>query len=168
MDVLKSLDTIFNPINYPSTKDGLRNHGQEELEFLIGYYGSTEKGIIDGDSLRNDFMYFKQIAFNFKSLNMAHFIKKIIAEYNNEFPEFAKLAKIASVLPISSADAERGFSAMKRIKTSSRNRISEVKLKQLMMISLQGPELSKFQEIITKANDIFHNNKLHRPSTSNE
>lgn len=37
-DVLKSLDTIFNPINYPSTKNGLRNHGQEELEFLIGYW----------------------------------------------------------------------------------------------------------------------------------
>lgn len=30
MDVLKSLETIFNPFNYPSSKDGLCNHGEEE------------------------------------------------------------------------------------------------------------------------------------------
>lgn len=57
---------------------------------------------------------------------------------------------------------------MKRIKTNARNRISESKLKQLMMVSLQGPELSQSQEIIRKANVIFNKNKLHKPSASEE
>lgn len=51
VDVLNSLDAIFNPFNYPSTK-----HGQEELKFLIGHNGYIEDGdtIIHGDTLRND------------------------------------------------------------------------------------------------------------------
>lgn len=56
---------------------------------------------------------------------MAQFIQKIILEYNDEFLKFAKLVKITTVLPISSADAERGFSAVKRIKTQTKNGIGE-------------------------------------------
>eukprot|EP00733_Pompholyxophrys_punicea_P001585 Pompholyxophrys_punicea_v1_NODE_844_length_1222_cov_6.458440.p1 type:complete len:110 gc:universal NODE_844_length_1222_cov_6.458440:781-452(-) len=48
------------------------------------------------------------------------------------------------VLTLQSADCERGFSAMKRIKTATRNRLSNTTLEQLMYISINGPDLKNF------------------------
>ena len=48
------------------------------------------------------------------------------------------LARIA-VLPASSAQVERLFSAMKRIKSSQRNRLKSTTLDHLMRISIEGP-----------------------------
>ena len=44
------------------------------------------------------------------------------------FPDWAKLAKIASTIPVSSVPAERAFSLQNRIKTSIRNRLAEEKV----------------------------------------
>ena len=39
------------------------------------------------------------------------------------YPTFSKLSAVALVLPVSTADCERGFSTIKRIKTVPRNRL---------------------------------------------
>ena len=54
------------------------------------------------------------------------------------FPNFSKLASIARILPISTAECERCFSAMKRVKTVLRNRLETVTLERLLRISLEG------------------------------
>ena len=48
------------------------------------------------------------------------------------------------MLPIATADCERGFSAMNRIKTVPRNRLKTNTLEQLMFISIEGPSPDKF------------------------
>ncbi len=96
---------------------------------------------------------------SFKNLDLQDFAHILIKEYGEDFPEFAKLARIALVIPVSSAAAERGFSCMKRIKTSLRNRLTEKKLKNLMMISLEGPHLTAASEVLIKANKIFFKKK---------
>ena len=58
---------------------------------------------------------------------------------SNVFPNLAKLALIALLIPSSTADCERGFSALKRIKTSLRNRLSNAITVQLLFISIEGP-----------------------------
>ena len=47
------------------------------------------------------------------------------------FPNLYKLAVIALVIPISTADCERGFSTVKRVKTKLRNRMSNRIMKNL-------------------------------------
>jgi len=58
------------------------------------------------------------------------------------FPNITILALGALVVPVDSADCERGFSAMKHIKNALRNRLSQVSLEQLLTIAINGPELS--------------------------
>ena len=60
------------------------------------------------------------------------------------YPELAKLANIGLVIPISTATCERGFSAMKHIKTELRNRLTTKVLDCLMRISIDGPDMANF------------------------
>jgi len=85
------------------------------------------------------------------------FKKKLIQSKNNNieyvlsnqqfqigFEGLSELLRIYSSLPISNAEVERGFSAVNRIKTDLRNRLSTGKLEDLMMISLNGPECNQW------------------------
>ena len=76
------------------------------------------------------------------------------------FPDWAKLAKIASTIPVSSVPAERVFSRQNRIKTSIRNRLAEEKVTRLMRISSLGPGLKDFN--FSRAAEHFHAMKLRR------
>ena len=60
------------------------------------------------------------------------------------FPQLTKLASIAAILPVSTAECERAFSAMKRIKTKLRNQMKTSTLDCLMRISIEGPEIGDF------------------------
>ena len=55
-----------------------------------------------------------------------------------------KLLHIYTALPCSNAEVERGFSAMNRIKTDLKNRLSVCRLEDLLMISLNGPEINEW------------------------
>ena len=61
---------------------------------------------------------------------------------------------------MSSADCERGFSALKRIKTRLRNRLSNRILNNLLIISIEGPKLQEFD--FEKAADILGAKKNRR------
>ena len=50
------------------------------------------------------------------------------------------LAQIALTLPVSNADAERGFSCINRVKTKLRNRLTLCSLDNLIRISIEDPE----------------------------
>jgi len=76
------------------------------------------------------------------------------------FPNLHKLAVIALEIPMSSADCERGFSALKRIKTRLWNRLSNRILNHLLMISIEGPMLEEFD--FEKAADIWGAQKNRR------
>ena len=56
------------------------------------------------------------------------------------YPFLSKFSQIALTLPVSNADAERGFSCMNRVKTERRNRLTVSSLDTLLRISMEGPE----------------------------
>ena len=55
------------------------------------------------------------------------------------YPLISSILAWIAVLPASSAQVERLFSAMKRIKSSQRNRLKSTTLDHLMRISIEGP-----------------------------
>lgn len=61
------------------------------------------------------------------------------AYFDIGFEGIKEIIEIYQVLPCSNAEVERGFSAMKRIKTLERNKLLPETLFSLMMISLDGP-----------------------------
>ena len=71
------------------------------------------------------------------------------------FPQLSRLASIALIIPVSTAECERCFSSMNRIKTDLRNRLNTSTLCQIlvMRIVLEGGELEKFDFV--KAAEIW-------------
>ncbi len=55
------------------------------------------------------------------------------------FLNLTKLSTIAALIPVSTAECERAFSAMNRIKVDLRNRLKTTTLNSLMRISIEGP-----------------------------
>ena len=55
------------------------------------------------------------------------------------YPQLSSAAEIFLCAPISTATVERDFSAMNRILTDLRNRLTTQHLEQLMRISIEGP-----------------------------
>ena len=63
----------------------------------------------------------------------------LLANYSLAYPLLSKLAGCALSLPVSNAECERGFSAMKHTKTTLRNRLATRSIDALLHISLNGP-----------------------------
>jgi hypothetical protein len=68
----------------------------------------------------------------------------LTSEFAAACPNVTLLVLAALATPVSSAEAERCFSTMKRIKTSSRNRLGQQIMDDLMMISCNGPLPAQF------------------------
>ena len=60
------------------------------------------------------------------------------------FPAVSILYKLVSVLSVSSADCERGFSVQNIIKTHKRSCLKTTTLQHLQLIKLEGPSLNNF------------------------
>ena len=76
------------------------------------------------------------------------------------YPQLRKLATIALILPVSTAECERAFSTMKRIKTALRNRLATTNLDHLMRISINGPSSIDFD--FSKAATAWGNQRQRR------
>ena len=63
------------------------------------------------------------------------------------FPNIHRLLLIACTLPISTAQAERFFSLMKRIKTCARSTMCEERFSDLAIIAVHYPERFEVDEI---------------------
>ncbi len=66
------------------------------------------------------------------------------------YPQLARLACLGLTIPFSTADCERAFSTMKRVKTPLRNRLKTTTLDWLLRISIEGPDLKDFDKAVNK------------------
>ena len=67
-----------------------------------------------------------------------------LIKHQELFPSLAHIASCLLVIPVHSADCERGFSAMGRIKTRLQTRLCNHSLNSLMFISIEGANLLDF------------------------
>ena len=78
----------------------------------------------------------------FKNKNGSHVLESLSSSDTliALYPILSRFALVALTLPVSNADAERGFSCMNRVKTGLRNRLTVSSLDTLLRILMEGPD----------------------------
>ena len=106
-------------------------------------------------STLSEWTTFKAVLPSYKEMSLQQVMKMVAKEggLRDAFPQLSQLASIALILPMTTAEGERCFSTMKRVKTDLRNRMGEELLEHLMRISIEGPPLTQMN--FESAVDVF-------------
>ena len=99
------------------------------------------------DQLPKEWRKLKRLACDtFKDKSYAGLYSTLLTKdpYKMDLKNILLLVQILLVLPISSANCKRAFSAQKRIKSDVRSSLSTSRLSDLIRISTEGPELELF------------------------
>ena len=132
------------------------NYGNEKLEVLIEHYGKdqeTQNGVfaavIDGPACRREWNIAKRLVLQQKYPHdkMSLLWKIMYQNHKDVIPNLIVLAELALILPIHTADCERGFSNQNLMKSKSRNRIGDAALNHLILLSIEGKPLEEFDFI---------------------
>lgn len=101
---------------------------------------------------------------DFKNISTAVHLLKFIIENQllDTFSETSKLLKIVITIPMTSAEAERSFSTLKRIKTFLRSTMSEDRLSALSMLSIEKLMIKNIPDFNEKVIDMFAKKKERR------
>ena len=127
-------------------EEDISNYGNEKLKKLLDYYFSS-LNLVDKELAISEWTKVKRkIIQEFNNPLFDDPISYLLKNpyFDNGFDCIKELIKIFCALPSSNAEVERGFSAMKRIKTELRNRLLSETLDTLMTISLLGEPIEKF------------------------
>lgn len=142
--VLGALATIFNPQKAMCcSSDQFSSYGDGEIATIVAHFTTT----VVKDTLLQEWACFKHLLVaEFKEMSIRDIMSTLSANatISSLYPTLSKLASIALIVPVSTADCERGFSTMNRIKTDSRNRLKTGTLDKLIRLSSEGPELDRF------------------------
>ena len=87
--------------------------------------------VINGEEFRSKWEGFKRLmVVTYSHFSMRHVLGHLCTNSSlmDMFPNISKLATIAALVPINTAESERSFSAMNRIKTELRNRLKTTTL----------------------------------------
>ena len=101
---------------------------------------------IDGHKLWQEFTEYKSLVKTLQKKRIEAALKFLHSPSNKEtmavaYPLISDIHARIAVLPASSAEVERVFLAMKRIKTPVCNRIKTGTLDHLLRVSIEGPEV---------------------------
>ncbi|KAL3884854.1 hypothetical protein ACJMK2_024955 [Sinanodonta woodiana] len=124
MKNLQLLNTALNPSKVPQNANSLDDHGENELPELINIYGG-DGGVINAD------LY--QVKVVIKSLNctLTEACTALLQEYRDIFPDFAVLASIVLVSPVTSvAFKEAGSSVLEYDPKKSIRKFCEIQHRQ--------------------------------------
>ena len=89
---------------------------------------------------------------------------KLQTSYSLVFPALVHIAEVCLSMPVSNAWPERGCSALKRVKTRQRNRLSVEMLQTLLAITINGPEVGtpECESLMTAAVELWETQKKRR------
>ncbi|KAI8490494.1 hypothetical protein Bbelb_317620 [Branchiostoma belcheri] len=138
---------IIDPKNMPRDQAALGQYGREELNTLLATYGGVPADqplTVDPEQTRQEWAIVRQLMYQRRRQSVALTTDSLWEElervHDRElFPNMLKLATVGRLLPMHTADCERGFSTQNRIKTRLRNSLSVKRLDILMRISINGP-----------------------------
>ena len=144
-DIL-TLFNVFDPSDIPETDEMRSDYGNSEIEKLCEKF---ELSKITTKLNFHSFIEFVSKSPNLKNCRSAgELCTKVLSQEERftMYPEILQLMKITMTIPLSTAWPERGFSALKRIKSLMRNRLLTAMLNALLQISLNGPRILTYQQ----------------------
>ncbi|XP_078607889.1 zinc finger protein 862-like [Branchiostoma floridae x Branchiostoma japonicum] len=159
---------IMDPSKLPKHDQQARLHdyGTQDLETLLRFYGREDNAedeeaedeedntppplTVDPDAARQEWAIVRQMMFRLRHRDVPivathEMWEELEIVHGTElFPNILTLATIARLIPMHTADCERGFSTQNRLKTKLRNRLSVTRLDTLLRIVINGPERRDF------------------------
>ena len=154
---------IFDPTLLPQlASESFLNHGFSQLQTLLAHYSPS---LVDDTLTTQEWTNFlPEMATLFSGKSMQYVLSALVSNpvLSAVYPNISKLAGAALVFPMSTADCERGFSAMNRIKTDLRNSLKTQTLDNLMRITIKGKARDEFD--FEKAANLWgskRNRRLH-------
>ncbi len=114
----------------------------------------SELLMVDGHKLWQDFAAYKSLVKTIPNptTRVLPVVEFLHSPSNKEamssaYPMISDIVAWIAVLPAASAGVERVFSAMKRIRSSVRNRLKTKNLDHLLRISMEGPEITDWDPV---------------------
>ena len=170
--------SIFDPLAVPNPgSPGFKDYGAKKVKVLAKHFYS-------GDSTKESQLFaewekFKYDLASWKSIipdkvKKTHEVictewcltrpMKLQTSYSLVFPALVHIAEVCLSMPVSNAWPERGCSALKRVKTRLRSRLSVEMLQTLFAISINGPNVGtpECESLVTSAVDLWESQKKRR------
>ena len=159
---------VFNPLTVPAVDSPkFKVYGEDEAKKIATHFYPKDKEA--SQQLKDEWQNFKHNLPTTKGLMpkdvkdgsstqtpIDWMLTKVLSgchTYENLFPVITKLADVIHSAPITNAWPERGASALKRIKTKSKNRLSQKMLNVHLQVSINGlePGTREALEVVKKS-----------------
>ena len=141
---------ILNPVNLPQTAElGMKHkYGEKEVHKLGMFYGVGDTPLVDTEVLKVEWYDLRiYMILNYQNKTMKDVLSTLLdstSVLSTLYPNFCKLAQVCLLLPLNTADCERAFSTMHRVKSRLRSQINNSTLNNCMRISMEGHPLEIF------------------------
>ena len=141
--VVHAAANILDLSDWPREIENLAAFGQEQLNLLLQHFHDLlDRNGCNFDLIDAEWRDFKAYVFRHRTTDMTKFF--IFQEHKTRFPNLLLFFEVLLAFPLSSAACERGFSAMKRIKSDWRSSLQPEMFRRLMFISIEGPTVPNF------------------------
>ena len=142
MDLLGAF-SILDPSHQPGEITG--DYGWEEIRKLSNFYCDGPKPI-DPHDLRDEWISFRQQLPSYRKKSPKEMCQLLTARptLSCQYPNIQKLYNRMVVIPAHTADCERAFSCLKRVKTRLRSSLTAAHLNNLLTVRMEGPEIQAF------------------------
>ncbi|KAM5205697.1 zinc finger protein 862 isoform 2-T2 [Hipposideros larvatus] len=130
---------VFDTVAWPGGIE-LASFGNDEILALARYFELSLPPGYSEEALLEEWLGLKAIA---KSLPFSMLCKSTLAQCCR-FPLLSRLVAVVVCVPVSTSCCERGFSAMNRIRTEERTKLSNEVLNMLMMTAVNGVAVTEY------------------------
>jgi hypothetical protein len=135
LSLMKSISTV-----YPESENFLDTEAVEDFGHHIG---------VDSSALKNEFIVIKSMLHSKKIDDVIQFLNEL-TPLKAAFPQTLRMIKSAVTMPISQVTCERTFSKMKIIKNYLRNSMSDQRLSDLTILSVERDIPVDYEQVVDK------------------
>ena len=169
--------SIFDPLAVPNPgSPGFKDYGVKEVKILASHFypGDTREPqlLAEWEKFKYDLSSWKPAIPDEvkKSHEMTATewcltrLMKLQTSFSLVFPALVQIAEVCLSMPVSNAWPERGCSALKRVKTRLRSRLSVEMLQTLLAITINGPKVGtpECDSLMNAAVELLENQKKRR------
>jgi hypothetical protein len=136
---------IFDTSDWPVDRQQLAVYGTQQVQLLEAHFEQFLDHIgCDKAQLQQEWVQVKAHLGNRRVNNIIPKINSLFTIDGDRFKNILMLIETVLVLPISSAICERGFSAVKRIKSDWRSNLRTETMNHLLLAAIEGPALEDY------------------------